>query len=247
MRNPFTSARLGMAAGIIGGLAGLGVAAGAGPLPTFSQLISSSGTPTEGRGPCDEAEHAAQAACAAASVDTGTVGDGQLGDGQHADVSGPCDEAGHTTDDRCAAVTTTTTLPTGDTGPAKVRPAALATTGRVDAAPAGTVDYAFDGTTLTIVAVTPTTGWTVEVEEAAGRELEVTFRNGDRRVEVKVEIEDGTARARVHVGTADERRDDDRSDEKSTTSDHRGAEDRSGGRGSAEHHDDRSGHSEHRN
>jgi hypothetical protein len=39
----------------------------------------------------------------------------------------------------------------------------------------------------------------VEVEQAAGREIELDFRRGGQRVQVNVEIEDGVVRERLRV------------------------------------------------
>jgi hypothetical protein len=53
------------------------------------------------------------------------------------------------------------------------------------------------GNQLTLVSATPNAGWTVEVEQAAGAEVEVDFRQGAQRVQVNVEVEDGAIRERV--------------------------------------------------
>src|SRR5262245_13345785 len=67
----------------------------------------------------------------------------------------------------------------------------------IDAAGAGTVVVTRDGNQLTLVSATPNAGWTVEVEQAAGAEVEVDFRQGAQRVQVNVEVEDGAIRERV--------------------------------------------------
>ena len=69
----------------------------------------------------------------------------------------------------------------------------------IDAAGAGTVLVAVEGNSLRLVAATPASGWRVEVEQAAGREVEVDFRSGTKRVQVNVELEDGQVRERVRV------------------------------------------------
>ena len=61
----------------------------------------------------------------------------------------------------------------------------------LDAAGAGIVIYAVESGNLRLVTATPTSGWAVEVEQGAGREIELDFRSGTRRVQVNVEIEDG--------------------------------------------------------
>ena len=55
------------------------------------------------------------------------------------------------------------------------------------------------GTQLTLVSAVPARGWRVEVEQAAGVEIEVDFRQGTRRVQVNLELEDGAVRERVRI------------------------------------------------
>ena len=117
------------------------------------------------------------------------------------DISGPCDEIEHADDPECNGVvvpgSTATTSPT--TSPTTAPP----TTGipgsrrAIDAAGAGSVIYAVNGGSLVLIAATPASGWQVEIEQAAGREIEVDFRSGTRRVQVNVEFEDGVPRERV--------------------------------------------------
>ena len=78
-------------------------------------------------------------------------------------------------------------------------PVASGVTRSVDAAGTGAVTYTLSGSTLTLADTTPAAGWAVEVEQAAGREIEVDFRSGTRRVQVNVEFEDGQVRERVRV------------------------------------------------
>jgi hypothetical protein len=127
-----------------------------------------------------------------------------------------------------------------------------------------------EGTGLRLLKAEPATGWTVEVEESAGREVEVDFRRGTERVQVNVELEDGTVRERVRfrdtaTGTellvvdgvvvgpdADDRGDldddgtDDRGDRDDDGTDDRGGDDDSAGPGSGhdddDHDDDHAGH-----
>jgi hypothetical protein len=66
-----------------------------------------------------------------------------------------------------------------------------------DAAGAGTVTVDVSGGQLSLVSAVPNSGWQVEVEQAAGREVELDFRMGSQRVQVNVELEDGTVRERV--------------------------------------------------
>jgi hypothetical protein len=94
----------------------------------------------------------------------------------------------------------TSTSPTTQTTAAQAN-AAVATSGDqvVDAAGAGTVTFRRSGTQLTLVSAVPARGWRVEVEQAAGVEIEVDFRQGTRRVQVNLELEDGEVRERVRI------------------------------------------------
>jgi hypothetical protein len=95
---------------------------------------------------------------------------------------------------------TTSTSPTTETTAAQAN-AGAATSGDqvVDAAGAGTVTVRRSGTQLTLVSAVPARGWRVEVEQAAGVEIEVDFRQGTRRVQVNLELEDGAVRERVRI------------------------------------------------
>ena len=128
-----------------------------------------------------------------------------------------------------ASTSTSTTATTGTTATAVANARAGAGSRTVDAAGAGTVTFTQSGGRLSLVSAVPSKGWTVEVEQAGGVEIEVDFREGTRRVQVNLEIEDGAVRERVRVrddadGTeirlengevvrfddGDDRRDDDR-------------------------------------
>jgi hypothetical protein len=95
---------------------------------------------------------------------------------------------------------TTSTSPTTQTTGGQANGTA-ATSGDqvVDAAGAGTVTFRRSGTQLTLVSAVPARGWRVEVEQAAGAEIEVDFRQGTRRVQVNLELEDGAVRERIRV------------------------------------------------
>lgn len=69
---------------------------------------------------------------------------------------------------------------------------------------AGTVTLTNDGSVLDIVSVQQTEGWQIEIETATGREVEVDFRSGTRRIQFNAELEDGEirVRARERVVTA---------------------------------------------
>lgn len=230
--------------------------------------------PGEISGPCDEPEHLDDPRCVTVSVpdtgapvgddnptgdDTGTpVGDDNPNGDAPGDVSGPCDEPEHAGDPRCGPVGT----PTGPTGePTPASPPATDGPRTVDAAGAGTVTYTFDGSTFTLISADPAPGWSVEVEQAAGAEIDVDFRSGTRRVQVDIEVDDGAVRERVRIrdraddsetrivnGTvtriepapADEDHADDDHDDEDHAEDHddnRGRG-RGRGRGGDDHHDD---------
>jgi hypothetical protein len=90
----------------------------------------------------------------------------------------------------------------------------------VAADPAGTVGYRF-ADVLTVTSVDPAPGWAAEIERPRGREIEVVFTNGARRIDVEVEIEDGAPRERVRDRTGDDRAaDHDHDDERSGRDDH---------------------------
>ncbi len=184
------------------------------------------------------------------------------------DVSGPCDEAEHAGEPRCTGTarpeddprgTTSTTTGSGSTtttvggsAPGASIPDEVRT---IDAAGAGTVVVAVESGQLRLVSVTPVEGWFVEVEQAAGREVEVDLTRGSVEVDVDVEVEDGRVRERVRVeddaaGTEVRTEDgvvtrveDDRSDDDSSGSGRDDdPDDRSGsGHDDDEDDDDRSG------
>jgi hypothetical protein len=168
-----------------------------------------------------------------------------------------------------ASTSTATTATTGTTAAAVANARAGAGSRTVDAAGAGTVTFTQSGGRLSLVSAVPSTGWTVEVEQAGGVEIEVDFRQGTRRVQVNLEIEDGAVRERVRVrddadGTdirlengevvrfddGDDRGDDDRPDDNAVDDDRHG-DDNSGtgsgddagnsGPGSGDLDDDHSG------
>ena len=159
--------RIAAAAGLLGASAAIALLLGVGPAPSALQL-------------------------AGASSDD--VAD---------DISGNCDEAEHAGDPECSGAptsggatsstidddTTSTTAGGGVTASDDVR--------SLDAAGAGTVIYAIEDGGLRLVTATPASGWAVEVEQSAGREVELDFRAGTRRVQVNLEIEDGEVRERV--------------------------------------------------
>jgi hypothetical protein len=66
---------------------------------------------------------------------------------------------------------------------------------------AGTVTVSNDGTVLEIVSVVQATGWQIEIEVASGREVEVDFTSGTRRIQFNAELEDGQIRVRAREET----------------------------------------------
>jgi hypothetical protein len=74
------------------------------------------------------------------------------------------------------------------------------TTQTFAAGPAGFVTVARTGGTVSVVAVSPGTGWTFEIEPGdEPGEAEVDFRSGDARVQFNAELEDGAVRIRVRT------------------------------------------------
>jgi hypothetical protein len=96
--------------------------------------------------------------------------------------------------------TTEATAPTSTTVATTAAPSSPAgATRMVDAAGAGTVTYTVNGGNISLVAATPAAGFRVEVEQSAGREVELDFRRGTQRVQVNLEFEDGAVRERVRI------------------------------------------------
>jgi hypothetical protein len=95
---------------------------------------------------------------------------------------------------------TSSTSPTTQTTASGGNAAATTSSDQVvDAAGAGTVTVRRNGAQLTLVSAVPARGWRVEVEQAAGVEIEVDFRQGTRRVQVNLELEDGAVRERIRI------------------------------------------------
>jgi len=87
----------------------------------------------------------------------------------------------------------------GDSTTSTSVPPAMSGNQVVDAAGAGTVTFRRSGADLTLVSAVPARGWRVEVEQAAGAEIEADFRQGSRRVQVNLELEDGAVRERIRI------------------------------------------------
>jgi len=110
------------------------------------------------------------------------------------------------------ATTTTTTTIAPVTGPPTTIPSTGDASGLAityDAGAAGTVSIISNGSSLTVVSVNSDAGWSTDVEVASGREIEIDFRNRDRRIQFNAELEDGDIRIRVRDRVTDDSRDDD--------------------------------------
>ena len=168
--------RLAAGAALLGAATALTLVVGVGPAPSVFQLA---GANEDISGSCDEAEHANDPEC------TGSATPGATSDDSSTSSTST------TVDDGSTSTTNGTVAPAPTNPTGEVR--------AIDAAGAGTVLVAVEGSSLRLVAATPASGWRVEVEQATGREVEVDFRSGTKRVQVNVELEDGQVRERVRV------------------------------------------------
>jgi hypothetical protein len=173
---PTTSrTRIGAAAGVAGAAAVVALVIGAGPAPSVFQLAGAGEDTSES---CDAGDPACLSSSSTTEDDGGT-------------------STSTTVDDATSTTVDDTTSTTGGGGTGTVAPSEQIRT--LDAAGAGTVIYAVEGGGLRLVSATPSAGWRVEVEQSAGREVELDFRSGARRVQVNLEIEDGRVRERVRL------------------------------------------------
>lgn len=78
-----------------------------------------------------------------------------------------------------------------------VRPAE--TTTNYPAADAGTVTLRHDGSDLALVSVTPSAGWSHEVERASGGKVRIIFSGVRNRVQFEADLSGGLVRTRVEV------------------------------------------------
>jgi hypothetical protein len=169
MSNPSPARTRLAAAGLLGAVAALTAITGFGPTPSLFQLT---GSTEDVSANCDEAEHVNDPSC----VDTLTA-------------RGSDDD-------------TSTTNPTVDDGSSTTGPTAGPVADDVrtfQAGEAGSVLVAIEGTGLQLLTAAPNQGWRVEVEQATGHEVEVTFRSGTRRVDLNLELEDGQVRERLRT------------------------------------------------
>ena len=70
---------------------------------------------------------------------------------------------------------------------------------------AGSVSYAVDGLQLLITDVSTNDRWSATGEVSFGREVEVSFRNGEARVDLNLELEDDQVRIRIRDRRTDSR------------------------------------------
>ena len=89
----------------------------------------------------------------------------------------------------------------------------------------GEVTVHVDGLNVSVVSISPKDGWEAQDESHKPDEAEVSFRNGDGRVDFKAEISDGKLRIRIRdrraeasTDNSEDDRDDDASDESSDES-----------------------------
>jgi hypothetical protein len=202
MSNPSPSrTRLAAAAGLLGAVAALTAITGVGPAPSLFQLT---GSTEDVSGNCDEAEHVNDPSCVGTLTARGADDD------------------------------TSTTSPTVGGGSSTIAPAAGPVAGDVrtfQAGEAGSVLVAIEATGLRLLTASPTQGWGVEVEQAAGHEVEVTFRSGTRRIDLNLELEDGQVRERLRTR-------DDATDTRTETTDGVVTDDDNSGPGSDDDTDD---------
>jgi hypothetical protein len=100
-----------------------------------------------------------------------------------------------TTSPTSTTMPTSTTSSTSTTAPPAGDDRGAAVT--YEAGDGGAVTISSAGAVLTVVSVDPATGWSTEIEVSSGREVEVDFRNGTRRIQFYAELEDGEVRIRV--------------------------------------------------
>lgn len=143
--------------------------------------------------------------------------------------------AAPTTSTPAAPTTTAPTTTSPTTAPATTTTAAPDVR-VVSAGEAGSITVAIVGRSLELRSVDPAPGWDARVDEADDHEVEVRFTRDARRVDLKVELEDGDLRVRLEARAEDDHDDDhhDNSGPGSTSSGHDDGGDRHGGDG----HDD---------
>ena len=99
---------------------------------------------------------------------------------------------------------TTSTTSSTTTSPSPITPTTVrGSTFVVEALDAGQLDVSFDDIHLQVVSIHAEPGWGSSVDVTEGREIEVSFRNGDARVDVNVQLDDGRLRTRIRDRRSD--------------------------------------------
>jgi hypothetical protein len=80
----------------------------------------------------------------------------------------------------------------------------VASSASYGAGAAGSVTIARDGNTLFVTSVDTNSGWSFEIEQASGAEVEVKFLSGDHRIDLEAELEHGEVRVRVRDRAGDD-------------------------------------------
>jgi hypothetical protein len=113
----------------------------------------------------------------------------------------------------------------------------VASSASYGAGAAGSVTIARDGNTLFVTSVDTNSGWSFEIEQASGAEVEVKFLSGDHRIDLEAELEHGEVRVRVRDRAGDDNSGPGNGDD---------GDDNSGpGNGDDDHHDDDHGGDDH--
>ncbi|MCL1586795.1 MAG: hypothetical protein M3092_00120, partial [Actinomycetia bacterium] len=76
-------------------------------------------------------------------------------------------------------------------------PSNSGTTVTYQAGDGGSVTVSASSGSLSILAAVPASGWSAEIEQFTGIEVEADFRNGDRRIQFEAELEDGQVKIKV--------------------------------------------------
>ncbi len=137
-----------------------------------------------------------------------------MADARSDDPDVPVEDAG-VTDAASASESTPPETPTASASPAAGTGTVPADGTTYDAGEAGTVTVVEDGGVLSITATTTADGWTADIDDPQGREVEVDFTDGAREIDFDAQLEDGQTRIRVRDDRDDDRddRDDDRDDD----------------------------------
>jgi len=128
---------------------------------------------------------------------------------------------------------TTTSIPSDDSATA---------TFTYDAGAGGHVKVTSNGSSLTVVTADAAAGWSTEIEVSSGPEVEVDFRNGDRRIQFNAELEDGEIRVRIRDRVSESGDDNSGHDDGDDNSGHNDDDDDDDNSGHDDGDDDDHGH-----